>query len=204
MFGVARILRNSTMGSGIMPDQEVIAMAAMSDALSSLDPETRSRAIRWAAEKYGVPLSALPLGANGAGVSAMPLDSVPEIGVQASIEAPRSVVQSVVLPATFEHFADLFNAVEPKSVMDKALAAAYWHHVVIGRADWESATLNVDLRDLGHKIPAINRALDSAIQRRPALVVQLKKSGSARQARKIYKLTTEGINYIRARTEQGR
>jgi len=85
--------------------------------------------------------------------------------------------------------------------MDKALTAAYWEQVIQGHDSWPSANLNKGLKDMGHAIIAINKALDSAMSRRPALVIQLRKTGSSQQGRKLYKLTTEGTKYIRARLE---
>lgn len=102
----------------------------------------------------------------------------------------------------FQHFADLFDAVQPKSDMEKALTAAYWEQEVRGKKEWQSLGLNRELKDLGHQVTNINRALASGIQKKPALVLQLKKTGASVQGRKTYKLSTEGVKYIRSRVTQ--
>lgn len=186
-----------------MSDLEVEAITAISNTFSPLDAETRSRVLRWAVEKFGIsaPMVSGPVGTGNMG---RPSPEALAVGPQVVAEitdAPRAVIRSTVLPETYEHLAELFDAVAPDTVMDKALAAAYWVQVIQGQESWPSAILNKGLKDMGHAIPAINRALDNAMSRRPSLVIQLKKAGTTQQGRKVYKLTTEGVKYIRARIE---
>jgi hypothetical protein len=189
-----------------MSDREVEAIAAISNTFSQLDEETRSRVLRWAVERYGTATPVAPVSAWQAG-AANGSSGVPgENGAQAIAEitdASRPIINATVVPSGFEHFAELFDAVRPDSVSDKALAAAYWEQVVEGSESWPSAVINKRLKDMGHGVPAINKALDAAMSRRPALVIQLKKSGSSQQGRKLYKLTTEGIRYVQSRIESG-
>lgn len=200
------------MGKGIVPEQEIEAMMGVSEALSPLDAETRSRVLRWAAERYGVELVPLLSRPNSArisvnGVSGSNLESETEDNEAegAGGTASKSVANGVslsIIPASFEHFADLFAAVQPKSDLEKAMTAAYWEQMIQGKSSWQSATLNKELRDLGHRISSITRALGKGIERRPALVLQLKKTGTAQQGRKTYKLSNEGIKFIRVKVEQ--
>ena len=55
------------------------------------------------------------------------------------------------------------------------------------------------LKDLGHRASNITDALSSAMKEKPALIIQVKKSGSARQARKLYKLTDAGVKWVASR-----
>jgi hypothetical protein len=96
----------------------------------------------------------------------------------------------------------LFDAVQPKTDMEKALTAAYWEQAIRGRSEWQSQSINKELRDLGHYVTAINKALATGMQKKPALVLQLKKTGTSQQGRKTYKLSAEGLKFIRARIEQ--
>jgi hypothetical protein len=190
-------------GVVIMSDLEVEAIAAISNTFSPLDAETRSRVLRWAVDKFGIsaPMVSTPA---GTGITGRPSSEALGTGSQVVAEitdAPRPVIRATVLPPTYEHLAELFDAVVPDTMMDKALTAAYWVQIIQGQDSWPSATLNKSLKDMGHAITAINKALDSAMSRRPSLVIQLKKTGAAQQGRKIYKLTTEGVKYIRARIE---
>ena len=54
------------------------------------------------------------------------------------------------------------------------------------------------LKNLGHGIPNVTKALDSLKGQSPALALQLKKAGTSQQARKTYKITVAGIKQIEA------
>jgi len=93
----------------------------------------------------------------------------------------------------FDTFAELYAAASPSKDPEKVLVAAYWHQEVKGQKELTSVVLNKDLTNLGHRITNINMKFDSLIGSKPQLALQLKKSGSAKQARKKYKLTKAGI-----------
>jgi hypothetical protein len=63
--------------------------------------------------------------------------------------------------------------------------------------------LNRELKNLGHEVGNITRALQGNIDEKPALVLQLRKSGGTKQARKIYKLSVAGIKAVEARLSSG-
>jgi hypothetical protein len=48
-------------------------------------------------------------------------------------------------------------------------------------------------------VPNITRAIESNLRARPALMVQKKKMGTTRQARKQYALTQEGVDLVDGR-----
>ena len=92
--------------------------------------------------------------------------------------------------------ADLYAAAEPKGDAEKALVAAYWVQQIKGSGDFDAATINKELKHLGHGVGNITAALGSLIARKPNLVIQTRKAGTSQQARKRYKLTTEGLKYV--------
>jgi hypothetical protein len=51
---------------------------------------------------------------------------------------------------------------------------------------------------MGHRVPNITIAMDELQRQKPQLAVQLRKAGTTKQARKTYKITTEGIKYVEA------
>jgi hypothetical protein len=59
-----------------------------------------------------------------------------------------------------------------------------------------SYEVNQELKHLGHAVTSINKVFDSLMEQRPQLAVQLKKGGSAKQARKKYKITHAGIKRV--------
>jgi hypothetical protein len=144
-------------------------MGSISAALEDLHEDARSRVLLWAMSHYGV-------------VSGPALKGK---------EIPAAL-GDVSHAAPYETFADLFNAASPTTEREKALVAAYWVQVCENAGSFQAQSLNEQLKNLGHGIGNITEALNQLKETRPALIVQLRKSGSSRQARKTYKLTLEG------------
>ena len=169
-----------------MTDPEVGAMSTVASALADLGDDARSRVVRWAAERFGVTLgpaqppapATRPMSDAGRGAGDVTEEEI-------SAEAP-----------TFEHFAELYNAAGPRSNDDKALVAGYWFQVIKGQDKFKATDLQRELKNLGHAIPNITDALTANIEKKPARVLQLAKSGASKQARKTYKLTHEGLVYV--------
>ncbi len=159
-------------------DQEVEAMAALTQALEALDADTRSRVLRWAADRYGVTVAKSLKGKVGA------VDATTEVESETE--------------ATFETLADLFVAAAPKTAAEKVLVAGYWFQVLKKQTDLSSFEVNKELKQLGHAVDTINHEFDRLMDQKPQLAVQLKKSGSAKQARKKYKITEAGIKKVRS------
>jgi hypothetical protein len=160
-------------------DVEISAMAEISKALESLDADARARVLLWAGAKYSVKIGS-------------PQPNLNE-GIEID-ESPFKNGEQVDTPELhFDTFADLYAAAAPPRDPEKVLVAAYWHQEVKGQKELTSAVLNKDLTNLGHRITNINNKFDSLIRCKPQLALQIKKSGSAKQARKKYKLTQAGI-----------
>lgn len=160
-------------------DPELEAMGAIAAAFKSLDPEAIRRVIDWATKRYASKVM-LNLAA----------DSAP------SYISP--VILPTSVPATFEAFHSLFDAANPKSATERALVAGYWFQVVLGNQDFDAQALNRELKHLGHVSTNITRDLDALMTRSPRFVIQTRKLGSSRQARKQYALTNEGIKTVNA------
>jgi hypothetical protein len=163
-----------------MQDPEIEAMGTVASALLDLDEAARARVLKWAAARYAVDIKG-----SGAGTT----DEAPD-NLRGAGEADEES------EASYEHFAELFDSAAPKTNEDKALVAGYWIQVIEGNEQWSSSALNSQLKNLGQAIPNITMALNANMDRQPKRVIQLKKSGSSRQARKTYKVTTEGIKVV--------
>lgn len=176
-----------------MPDLELEAMAAVASALGELDEGQQTRVLRWAADRYDV-----QLGTNGRGPRGQAATSGADFGDDEAEEEAERPSQAGGDPDSFEHFAELYDACNPSNPAERALVAAYWVQVIEGKTSWGSFAPNKLLKDLGHGNPAINKAFTSSMQKKPALVLQLKKTGKSQQGRKTYKLTGEGIKAVKA------
>jgi hypothetical protein len=159
---------------------ELDAMKKIAAALDPLDDAARARALQWALSRFR----------NSKGVTALE----PALGgATIENEAPTS--------GGYDSFAELFDAANPVTERDKALVAAYWSQVCEGVSAFPAQILNTLLKDLGHGIGNITEALTALKNEKPALVLQLKKGGTSRQARKTYKLTAEGAKRVVSMTK---
>jgi DNA-binding MarR family transcriptional regulator len=65
-----------------------------------------------------------------------------------------------------------------------------------GNDGFDSYTANSALKQMGYTLSNITRALDILQAQDPKLVMQVRKTGSSRQARKVYKLTHAGLKRV--------
>jgi hypothetical protein len=91
-----------------------------------------------------------------------------------------------------QDLADFFAGISPKTQEDRALVVGYWMQFQQGETELDAQRINGELKNLGHPVANITSALEGLKARKPQLVMQTKKSGSAKQARKKYKLTLAG------------
>src|SRR6266508_1351893 len=154
---------------------EVEAMRQVSAALDPLASDERGRVLRWAAERF-----ALPLGVVG--------DSRHGSRQQPAKQAPGEAPQE---PGEF------YAQAAPETEPDRALVVAYWVQEVQGDGEFEAQTVNTQLKHLGHGVSNITRALDDLKARKPQFVIQIQKSGKSKQARKRYKVTAAGKAEVR-------
>jgi len=153
-------------------DKEIEALAVVSSALSNLDADAATRVLQWAANRFGVALPPKP--APGA-------------------TTPGTEDEE---PGGFADVNELFGAASPSTNPHKALVVAYWFQEVEGQPDFGSQKINSQLKNMGHPVGNITRALQGLIDRKPALVMQVRKKGTAKQARKRYKLTAAGRHHV--------
>ncbi len=150
---------------------EVKAIADISEILSQLDQETTRRVLKWANDRF---LAKAP---NAAIIQEAPVDSPAQ-------------------STAFSEFHELFDTANPATGLEEVLVAAYWFQEVQKEDDLDSFQLNKELKNLGHGSGNITRDIDTLMNRSPRLMIQIRKEGTSKQARKRYKLTTEGIRAV--------
>lgn len=161
-------------------DNELTAMAAVRDALSALDDETRARVLRWASERFQVALS--------------PATRTP--APLRTAEPLRDSASDAVDLAT------LYHEVSPHTDAEKVLAVTYWLQRMEGQPDVDAFGVNSQLKQLGFGVGNVTRAFDNLTAMRPQPIMQTRKSGTSRQARKKFKITDQGVKTIE-RMRQG-
>lgn len=166
--------------SGTDPMDEITAMKTVAEALSGLDAEATTRVLRWAADRFKVVVKQAVSSKAAHGEDSM----------AGSDDNGKLVTQQ------FKDLADLYATASPNTEADRALVAGYWFQFCSGQEDFGGLEVNSALRNLGHGVSNVTSAFDKLKAQKPALVMQLKKSGSSKQARKKYKLTTAGKSAV--------
>ncbi|MBN9488252.1 MAG: hypothetical protein J0H44_13535 [Alphaproteobacteria bacterium] len=98
--------------------------------------------------------------------------------------------------SSFDSFADLHDVVRPEGAAEQALVAGYWLQICQKAESFDGQAANKELKNLGHGVANITKAIDGLKNQSPALALQLKKSGTSKQARKLYKITVAGQKVI--------
>ena len=172
------------MANGIDADAEFGAMQTVYSALQQLDEAAQSRVLEYVSNRLGVQLK--------------PKTNTDAIGSPESegLASPDTQKEQEAGPE-YSSLAELSDAAQPKTQSEKALVCAYWIQVCQGSDNFDSFSVNKELKNLGEGISNITSALDILREQKPALALQLKKSGKSRQARKTFKITVAGIKAVK-------
>jgi hypothetical protein len=89
----------------------------------------------------------------------------------------------------------------PETMAERALIGAYT--LSRGKADKTvtSQAINAELKRAGIPVPNITRAIESNLRAKPPLMMQKKKMGTTRQARKQYAITPEGVEFVESKLQ---
>jgi hypothetical protein len=167
------------------PDAEFAAMKAIYECLEPLDDDARARVVNYIAAR-------LEIVTPSQTQAKQPLDlHEPEVDelLSGEVEAPSTA---------YATFAELYDAVGPKTNAERALVAGYWLQVCQAAGSFDGFSANKELKHLGQGLPNVTTAVDALKNMKPALALQLKKAGKSQQARKIYKITVAGVKAIEA------
>jgi hypothetical protein len=154
-------------------DAEIKGMHSMVEILDQVEPEARARMINWVVQRYGVTVRA------------------------PNSRAPAETSRDSESKLEFGSLSDLFEAASPKTESQMALVGGFWFQESQGQPDFSSQQVNDELKNLGHRLTNITRAFDFLRQTKPALVLQIQKSGKSKQARKRFRLTQAGVKAVR-------
>lgn len=172
------------------PDDEFSAMQTVYSALASLEQDAQRRVLDYVCSRLGV--TTQPVKPPARGGATPPGDDV--VDDDNEIEDQNGEAEA---PEEFNHLADLFDRTDPHTEADKALVAAYWLQVCRQSDSVEGFGINKELKHLGQGLSNVTRAVDVLRKQKPALMMQLRKSGRSQQARKTYKVTHAGEKAVR-------
>jgi hypothetical protein len=165
------------------PMAEIKAMTGVVDALKGLAPRSIEHVLEWANKHY--------LGRVAPVVKQRP-------GSPGAAAADIAAVQGDGERVDFPTF---LSSARASTAVDRALLAGYYFQQILRQADdFDSFSLNRELKNAGHASGNITRDLDALIAKTPQLVMQTRKHGTSKQARKLYRLTAAGLTAARAMT----
>jgi hypothetical protein len=157
-------------------DAELAAMTSIVGILGGLEEDSRSRVLRYAMERFKL--------------------SEPVRMFSGASDAPTTNEASSA--EVFEGFATLFDAANPSTGSMRALVGGYWFQTCLGQTEFDGQSVNNELKNLGHPSKNITADLGTLMNQNPRLAMQVRKSGRSQQARKTYRLTTEGLRRVKA------
>ena len=105
-------------------------------------------------------------------------------------------VEETPVDADFE---TLYNAVAPKTAIQKIVTAAWWLENKDGKDSWKSFEVNKLLKSLDVKVSSVSGTLAIEGKKDDPKIVVLDKSGDSMQARKTFRLSDSGIKFIEDR-----
>ena len=164
-------------------DAEFAAMQTLYNVLEPLDDDARKRVMDYIIARLEIPT--MPPQRAGGTSQAGTVDFEDAVLHQEEAAAPK-----------FDSFAELYEAAQPATGPQRALVSGYWLQVCQKAENFDGFSANKELKDLGHGLANITNAIDGLRNQKPALALQLRKSGKSQQARKTYKLTVPGIKAV--------
>ena len=171
------------MAEAVDPLAEVTAMQKVAEALDGLSPESAGRVLSWAA-------GAFKAEGGPAITRGQPVETERAVEVNADEE------EETVDEFEFGSLAELFERANPSTEAQRVLVASYYFQEHQDHDDVDAYSINTELKHLGHGAGNITRAFAKLIRRKPALVMQVRKSGSSQQSRKRYRVTNEGSKAV--------
>jgi hypothetical protein len=155
-------------GSTQTVEQEIQAMTAVGRAMQGLDERTIHRVLTWATDRYVT--------------KRRPSPNQPDTDATTGVE----------------DVATLYDLTNPQTHAERALVVGFWYQELQRQSDFDAQQVNHELKQLGHGVENITAAFNDLINRTPRFAMQTRKSGSTKQARKRYRLTTEGVRRVRS------
>ncbi len=171
--------------ANLVIDPEIDAMQKVLGVLAPLEQETQVRILNWIAKKLNIKTDIITekcTGGTGGGGK----------GEEGSKR------QEGDGDSTYNDFAELCTEASPDTDVEKALVAGYWFQVCKGQENFTSQECNDALKDFGTPVANITRAFDGLKAQKPALAMQLQKSGANKQGRKKMKLTHKGVDKVKS------
>jgi len=174
-------------------DPEIGAINTCYEILNGLPAPARKRVVNWLAERFG---SATEQSSTTTKENE-PARAEAEGNGAGEVEAGKSLADE----DSSQEFATAFSKAKPKTAADKVLFTAWYLSEKMGVKDLTSLRINKMLTHLGHKPTNASAEVRRLIAGKPALMIQMRKQGKSKQARKLLRVSEEGKEAARKMLE---
>lgn len=158
-------------------EPKIDALLTCHDALNTLGLDDRKWVIAQLSSRIGVSSSRVAVPTQGS----QPLDEISKDSEPSAVDASDG-----------DDFAELFSQANPKTEDQKVLFASWLLYGKNGIQNFKGLDVSRKLKLTGHEVNNLSMCLIRLGKLKPALVVQMGKDGNSRQARKSYRITSEG------------
>ncbi len=155
-------------------DDELIAMSKIQALVSPLDADARGRVLAWIVSKFGDHQNRNMSVSMRENLSDTPLGPVGSLA---------------------EYFSKASGGI--KTDADRVLVAATFLQENEGLTELTGLEINRELHHLGHRVNNVTKAISALMDKKPQMMIQTRKEGTTRQAKKKYRVTIEGQKAVR-------
>lgn len=170
----------------MMMSKELTAMVQVEQALVDLSEDERSRVLGWAGARFGVALTQSKTSSTSSS------KTLPAYEKEGELRQPEGSAS----PGEIGSLAEFYDLASPSTDAEKVLVVGYWFQFRDGAQELEALKINNQLKHLGHGVGNVSRALELHKTQKPALMIQKRKEGATKQARKKFVVTNEGKKYV--------
>jgi hypothetical protein len=200
-------------------DPEITAMSRVLEAFTGLENDQIKRIIEWITSKFGIteplllaetqPPASVPETAPAAAEEKV----VVQEAAQAAAPAPETAAPQPEAPETqpdkkvdplkglglkrYKSIETLFLSSNTKTVGSKVLLAAAYLQEKLNFEEISSFDVNSRLKKMGYGVSNISNTLNTLIKKDPPLMIQTKKEGDSKQAKRKFRVTEEGLQEAR-------
>lgn len=212
-------------------DPEIIAMSQVLEVFKYLDNGQRRRIVDWVSHRFGIEESALPVVEE----AAVQPEPIPAPEAPAAAEEPQPPVEAEEKPEPetrpeepapaekpaaeegddpqknlglkrYGSIETLFLSSSVNTVSSKILLCAAYLQEKLNMDELTSYDINSRLKKLGYGVSNISNSLNTLIKKDPPLVIQTRKIGDSKQAKRRFRVTEEGLrvarSYLRGKPKQ--
>lgn len=183
-------------------DPEIIAMSEAFAALRELHNDQRNRIINWLSDRFDLE-GKRPQEAAKPAPAPEPEPEIKPVKKPKAAEAVKEekpAAAKVPEKKDFVHYdtaLELFSEAKLKKSTERILLMAAYLQERHGFKEITSYDMNFRLKRIGHGVSNISSSLNSILNKKPQLIIQMEKEGTAKQKRRKFKVTVEGLRVAR-------